>query len=444
MWGKHFSVKGGLKPSFIDCAADLNHIRVRRGPDVAFRKAISGTGDDGVRRLDILPILQPRRTLMIRKNTFKDTLSRGSHAACAFGLLLSLATLPALGQHVHQLSYNGSTWVNEQLPSAQTTVSTSIASILTKPNNQEHVYYFAGDSADVHQLFYNGTNWSDEDLTIATGAPQPDPFSVAAFAVGNYQYVFYIDFHGDVHQLLYDNSGWVDTDLTEITGGPLGAGQLIAFTTSPAVHVFYTEADNDDVHQIFNTDGTNWQDQDLTAVTGGATVGGDGISGFNIGNYQYIYFLDSSYHVHQFLYNNFNWSDEDLTALTHSLPSEFGNRVDAFVIPGTEKLRIYVQAENGHILQLASTNNVTWSSSDLTKETKTSPANPGTLISGFAGANNQLQVYYDSERNHINQFLLPAHATMWQHRDLVGGVIPYAGIAGFSRRNLPYVFYEGD
>ena len=33
---KHFSVKEHLKPSFIDSAADLNHIRVRRGPDVAF------------------------------------------------------------------------------------------------------------------------------------------------------------------------------------------------------------------------------------------------------------------------------------------------------------------------------------------------------------------------------------------------------------------------
>jgi hypothetical protein len=47
MWNKRFLVKGDLKPSFIDPTADLIHIRVRRGPDVAFRKAISRTGDDG-------------------------------------------------------------------------------------------------------------------------------------------------------------------------------------------------------------------------------------------------------------------------------------------------------------------------------------------------------------------------------------------------------------
>jgi hypothetical protein len=301
----------------------------------------------------------------------------------------------------------------------------------------------------VHQLFYNGTNWADDDLTALTGAPQANPFSVAAFAVGNYQYVYYVDLYGHVHQLLYNNSGWADTDLTGITGGPQARGQLVAFTTSPAVHVFYTEGDNNDVHQIFNTNGTNWQDQDLTVVTGGATVGGEGVSGFNIGNYQYIYFLDGSGHVHQFVYNNLNWSDEDLTALTKSLPSQFGNSVAAFVVPGTKKLRVYVQAENLHILQMSSTNNVKWSSSDLTKKTKApSPGYPGTSIAGFASANNQLQVYYDSEQSHINQLLLPAHTTTWQNNDLmpgpIGGAVANSGIAGFSLQNLPYVFYEGD
>jgi hypothetical protein len=382
--------------------------------------------------------------------TCKDTFNRLRHAACAFGLLISLTALPAFSQHVHQLSYNGSTWVDEQLPSAQTTVITSIASILTTPNNQKHVYYFAGEEefADVHQLFYNGTNWSDEDLTAETGAPQANPYSIAAFSVGNYQYVYYIDLYHDVHQLLYNNRYWADTDSTQIAGGPQAIGQLVAFTTAPAVHVFYREASNSDVHQLFNPNGTNWQDQDLTVVTGGPAAGGS-LSGFNIDNYQYIYLIADGGHVHQFLYNNFNWSDEDLTALSKSPPSQGGNSVTAFVVPGTKKLRVYVQAENLHILQLASNNNVKWSSSDLTKKTEApSPGYPNTSIASFASANTQIQVYYASEQSHLNQFLLPDHATMWQNSDLmpgpIGGVLPQAGIAGFSLQNLPYVFYEGD
>jgi hypothetical protein len=37
---------------------------------------------------------------MIRKTTCKDNLNRLRHAVCAFGLLLSLAALPAYGQYV--------------------------------------------------------------------------------------------------------------------------------------------------------------------------------------------------------------------------------------------------------------------------------------------------------------------------------------------------------
>jgi hypothetical protein len=367
---------------------------------------------------------------------------------CILLTLFSLTVLPAYGQHVHQLTYNGSTWEDQSLGGAQAYVFSQIASILTTPNNQEHVYYFGGSPYHVHQLFYNGTNWRDEDLTAETGAPEPNQYAVSAFSVGNYQYVYYIDLNYNLHQLLYNNSNWVDTDLTKIVGGPQASGQLVSFTTSPAIHVFYADVNSGHVHQIFNTNGKNWQDQDLTVITGGASQDGNPMTGFNIGNYQYIYFLDTSGHVHQYLYNNSNWSDEDLTALSHSVPSVMGNNLDAFVLPGTKKLRVYVQDENNHILQLASTNNVKWSSSDLTKKTKTPPAYPGTSMAGL-NTSNQLGVYYMSGQAHVDQFLLPSHATAWQNLDLTdesggAGVTPYGGIAVLSPQNLPNVFYLGD
>jgi len=374
---------------------------------------------------------------------------RSLFGLCILSILLALAAQPVLGQHVHQLSYNGSTWEDQSLGGAQTYVFTQISSILTTPNNQEHVYYFGGNPFHLHQLFYNGTNWADEDLTAETGAPAPNEYGVSAFSIGNYQYVYYIDLNYDLHQLLYNNSNWTDTDLTKIVGGPQAFGQLVAFTTSPAIHVFYADVNSGHVHQIFNTNGANWQDQDLTVITGGASTGGNPLTGFNIGNYQYIYFLDFSGHVHQYLYNNLNWSDEDLTVLTNSLPSVDGNNVDAFVLPGTKKLRVYVQAGNNHILQLASTNNVKWSSSDLTKKTKTPPAFPGTSIAGLNTANKQLQVYYISGQSHVEQFLLPSGATAWQNIDLTAesggaGVTPYGGISVLSLQNLPSVYYLGD
>jgi len=386
---------------------------------------------------------------MTSKAFYPGTGRRLSFGLCILSILIALAALPAYGQYVHQLSYNGSTWVDQSLGGAQTYVFSQISPILTTPNNQEHVYYFAGNPYHLHQLFYNGTNWADEDLTAETGAPAPNEYAVSAFSIGNYQYVYYIDLNYDLHQLLYNNSNWTDTNLTKIVGGPEAFGQLVAFTTSPAIHVFYADVNSGHIHQIFNTNGTNWQDQDLTVITGGASTAGNAMTGFNIGNYQYIYFLDFSGHVHQYLYNNLNWSDENLTALTNSLPSVDGNNVDAFVLPGTKKLRVYVQDENNHILQLASTNNVKWSSSDLTKKTKTPPAYGGTSIAGLNTADNQLQVYYISGQSHVDEFLLPSHATTWQNIDLTAesggaGVTPQGGIAVLSLQTLPNVFYLGD
>ena len=61
---------------------------------------------------------------MTRKSTNTPAPNRMIQSVCALWLLLSLAALPAYGQHVHQLSYNGSTWVDQQLPGAQTYVFT--------------------------------------------------------------------------------------------------------------------------------------------------------------------------------------------------------------------------------------------------------------------------------------------------------------------------------
>ncbi len=368
---------------------------------------------------------------------------------CFVWTMLSVATLPGYGQHVHQLSYNGSGWEDQSLGGAQAYVFSQISSIVTTPNNQEHVYYFGGSPYHVHQLFYNGSSWSDEDLTAETGAPEPNEYAVSAFSIGNYQYVYYTDLNYNVHQLLYDNSGWADTNLTKIVGGQQAGAQVVAFTTSPAIHVFYTDINSGHVHQIFNTNGTNWQDQDLTAITGGASTDGNAFAGFNIGNYQYVYFLDSSAHVHQYLYNNSNWSDEDLTTSTKTLPSALGNNVAAFVVPGTKKLRVYVQDENNHILQLASTNNVKWSGSDLTKKTKTPPAFPGTSMSPLYASSDQFEVSYISGDGHVDQFLLPAKSTIWQNVDLTdesgsSGVTPQGGISMLSLQNLPSVYYLGD
>lgn len=47
---------------------------------------------------------------MISETAHGAILNRMRQAAIAFGLVISLAALPAYGQQIHQLSYNGSNY----------------------------------------------------------------------------------------------------------------------------------------------------------------------------------------------------------------------------------------------------------------------------------------------------------------------------------------------
>jgi hypothetical protein len=388
---------------------------------------------------------------MISKTSCPGTERRLSFGLCILSILISVAVLPAYGQYVHQLSYNGSSWMDQNLNGVPSQAYTGIDAFVTTPNDQTHVYYLSTlDTCHVHQLFYNGVSWSDEDLTALSGAvPATGGSSISGFSVGNYQYVYYIGEEEDVHQLLYNNSRWIDTNLSALAGGPI-ALRLMAFTTSPGLHVYYVDA-NSDIRQLFSQDGSSWQDQDLSSITGGTTAAGYWMSGFNIGNFQYVYFVASDFHVHQFLYDNYSWSDRDLTALTKTSPATGG--VQALVIPGTKKLRAYLQASNGHLLQLASTNGTTWSGIDLTKKAKAPLANAGDQIAVFATTPDKaLHIFYVSDLGggedyeHIVELSQPTAST-WTYQDLTalsnGGspVDDYASLTGFSLGKDQFLFY---
>jgi hypothetical protein len=388
-----------------------------------------------------------KENIMYCHTSSPSALRRLCHAARALALLISLAALPAFGQQIHQLSYNGSNWADQNLNGAAAQ-QWAISAFFTTPNDQLHVFYGSLDSADLHQLYYNGSNWADEDLNEAVGLYQYS--GISGFSVDNFQYVFYIGSDGDVHQMLY-NGGWGDTDVTLASGTSAisySGSNLVAFTTSPALHVYYTSTDSH-VHQLFATNGTNWQDQDLTTTTNGPNANvAYGMAGFNVGNFQYVYYLDNATnHLHQLFYNNASWSDEDLTALTKSSPTAEFSNVSAFLIPGTKKMRVYfVSGKNRHIMQLASTNNGKWSSSDVTKKAKASV--PDEQIVAFPDASGgKVNVYYVAGHD-INRIYQPT-VTTWANQDLTaltnGGVADSIDqLAGFSLNNNQYLYYVAD
>ena len=350
---------------------------------------------------------------MFRKTNSKNTLNRLHHAVCVAALLISLATLPAYAQQVHQLFYNNSYWSDQDPNGAQSLSGGPVAAFLTTPNDQTHAYFLASNN-HVHQLFYNGTSWADEDLTTLSGGPTATG-PVTGFSVGNYQYVYYVSQNSpqDVHQLLYNNAGWVDSDLTVLSKAKVTANNfygLVAFTTSPTLHVYYQQTGSGDIHQLYSNNGATWQDQELTQLTG-APKPFVLWSGFNIGNLQYLYYQDSSYDLHQLYYNNSSWSDSDLTVSSKSpRPSVYPEY--AFVIPGTKKRRIYyLNNTNGHLVQLATSNGKSWTNKDLTKKSKgPAPDFDSSILAYATTPNDQVHVFYETG-NHIDHIFQPTPTT---------------------------------
>jgi hypothetical protein len=380
------------------------------------------------------------------KSTYKDTLNPVLHAVLVFGFLLSLATLPASAQQIHQLSYTGA-WADTNPGGAITDTKTGVAAFLTS-NDAVHTFYLASDNS-VHQLFDDGGTWIDENLTQSSGGPLALAKSpVSGFAVDNFQYVYYLGSDHHLHQLYYNNSVFADTDLTRISGGPSvrTTSKLVAFTTgSPAVHVYY-QAKNGHIHQAFSPDGSTWQDQDLTTIAGGTPALGVWMAGFNVGNLQYVYFVATTGHVHQLFYNNSSWTEKDLTALSGSESVASGSGVAAFVIAGgTDQFEVYFIGTDKHVVELSSTNNTTWTSADLTGLTGAPLATTANQIVAFNTTPNDDYHVYFVAKSHIHQLYLPFNS-QWQVEDLtVESEGPKAngisGMAGYASANNQYVYY---
>jgi hypothetical protein len=371
------------------------------------------------------------------------------------GVMIFLSALPGFGPQVHELSYNNSFWMDESLNgSAAGTARLPMAAFRTTPKDQTHVYYVsAGQTPHIHQLFFNGSSWTDTDLTALTGAPFADQSTgVAGFSVANYQYIYYLatdpinnpNLH--VHQLRYNNVRWVDSDLNALSGTSSIAAfsYLVAFTTTPVLHVYYVSAGPiPHIHQLFSNSGATWQDQDLTAITGGGSPA-YALDGVNIGNLQYVYWTDRvTGHLHQLYYNNSSWSDTDITALTKI---RLGLIQAAFVIPGTQDLRVYcLNATGKAILQLASPNNGNWKVTNLTQKSKGKPPDNNGAVFAFATTpNNEIHVFYVYE-SQVYQIYQPTPTT-WENESLTmlgnGGFVAWStGLSGFSVENYQYLYY---
>jgi len=244
-----------------------------------------------------------------------------------------------------------------------------------------------------------------------------------------------------VHQLYYNNVSWVDQNLTALAGGPVPAQEtgIAAFYTTPnqQFHVYYVAASDQHVHQLY-WNRVNWSDQDLTAVTGGMSAGlATEVSGFAIGNLQYVFFLGSDLHVHMYSYNNIGWSDQDITVAGGGVTTDFQNML-AFATKPNNQFHVYYLANNSNAVHQLYFNGTNWSDQNLSA--LTGLLGNRTWTSGFAIGNQQhvfLSGYDPSDNVHL--YHLYYNNIKWISQDVtakVGG-LPLGAATGISAFRVP-------
>src|SRR5258708_36735052 len=157
MSGNRFLVKEDLKLIFIDPAWLLIHIHARRS---AARVGSSRSGRTLGQTPQEIVRFKKKEETMTRHSSQQSKEPVLHLSICLIGVFLLIFALRAHGQQVHQLSYNGSSWMDQNLNGAPASPYTGIASFLTTPNDQTHVYYIDhGANYDVEQLFLHGVSW---------------------------------------------------------------------------------------------------------------------------------------------------------------------------------------------------------------------------------------------------------------------------------------------
>lgn len=199
-------------------------------------------------------------------------------------------------------------------------------------------------------------------------------------------------FADHIHHLWYNNSTWQDQDLTALTGGPGANGgelaAIAAFRTIPndQLHVYYVDP-NDHMRQLYYN-GASWSDQDLTALADGPPAQPFSVSGFAIGNLQYVFYLSNpSFHVHELYYNNSTWQDQDLTALVGGSLAD--GPLVAFATTVNNQFHVYYVDLFTLDLHQLYFNGTSWSDQDLTAIMGGGAQCGGFWASGFAVKNEQ-------------------------------------------------------
>ncbi len=235
----------------------------------------------------------------------------------------------------------------------------AIVGMVTKPNNQIHVFYQELNTLDLHQLFFNGSSWSDEDLTSALGGAYCTPGWIAGFARANEQHIFCAGYAQNSNSLdmlhfYYNNNNWLVEDLTYASDGnagtPMQSGSGVSAFNVPGANQLevYGVTTDAHVHRYYHLGyklghPARWYDEDLSAegAPNDYQIGGM-VSFPTTPNNQFHVFYAPDNNVYQLFNPGTGWQVENITGIGQA---DNVGRMAGFAV-GNEQHVFYISTGN--------------------------------------------------------------------------------------------------
>jgi hypothetical protein len=224
---------------------------------------------------------------------------------------------------------------------------------------------------------------------------------LAGIAVASFAFSFTAQAQ-TVNEMDYTGYSWTVQSLFGTQGGDdyPGYSGIAAFITTPnnQMHVYYAGVDYH-MHQLYPNGSGAWNNEHLTAETHAPLAGGERVTGFSQGNFQYVFYGDTNNHIHQLLFNNSNWSDSDITS-AGGAPLWGDVALSAITTTPNNQVHVYYGSDNGDIHQLFF-NGSSWSDGDLTVATRARQVGLSNVAASSVG--NYQYLFYISPQGDVHE-----------------------------------------
>jgi hypothetical protein len=300
----------------------------------------------------------------------------------------------------------------------------------------------------VNQLLWTGTQWVNQDLTVAAGTTTlaAPGSAVAELIDGNGPHIIYVDTNQHVNQLFWTGAIWINDDVTADAGSAAPVSPGTGLTTviyESRVSIDYVDI-NQHVNQLLWT-GTQWVNQDLTVAAGTATLASSGSAVANLidSNGPHIVYIDTNQHVNQLMWTGAIWLNDNLTTDAGTIRLAAADSALTTMIDNAGPHVLYIDT-NQHVNQLMWTSSG-WLNDDLTADAgSTNDSSEDGDLSGFV-YESRVSIDYVDINQHVNQLLWTG--TQWVNQDLTTAAAPSplaaldSGITNVVDSNGPHLFY---